>query len=101
VWSGIIRGGPRFVPGNASIASEPAAKVTAIGWVGWKSPSTNRSKTRGGRHDASYLTTRQSIFEDGADVAPHRQDHDRPGDCGSAQGPCQRLPAAGREGFAR
>jgi hypothetical protein len=30
-WFGTIHGGPRFVPGSASIASGLAAKVTAIG----------------------------------------------------------------------
>jgi hypothetical protein len=30
-WSGTIHGGPRFVPGSASITSRLAAKVTAIG----------------------------------------------------------------------
>src|SRR6516225_2041236 len=74
--SGIIRGEPRFAPGSASIASELAAKVTAIGWAGSKSPSTSRPKTARGHHDASNLTARQGISEDSADFAPYRQDHD-------------------------
>ena len=36
---GTTRGEPRFVPGGASIASEFAEKVTAIGWAGSSSPS--------------------------------------------------------------
>src|SRR6516162_8978134 len=76
VSSGTIRGEPRFAPGSASIASELAARVTAIGWVGSKSRSTNCPKTARGRHDAPDLTTRQRIFEDSADFAPHRQNYD-------------------------
>jgi hypothetical protein len=39
VSSGTTGGGPRFAPGVASITSELAGKVTAIGWVGSKLPS--------------------------------------------------------------
>jgi hypothetical protein len=42
VSSGIIRGEPRFAPGSASIVSELAAKVMAIGWAGSESLSTSR-----------------------------------------------------------
>ena len=38
VSSGTTRGGPPFVPGSASIASEPAGQVTGIGCPGSKSP---------------------------------------------------------------
>jgi hypothetical protein len=38
VSSGTTRGEPPFVPKNASIASELAARVTAIGCPGSKSP---------------------------------------------------------------
>src|SRR5215472_14905224 len=69
VSSGIIRGEPRFAPGSASIASERAAKVTAIGWAGSESLSISRPKTARGCHDPSNLTTRQGIFEDDADFA--------------------------------
>src|SRR5262245_643016 len=61
--SGIIRGEPRFAPGRASIASERAAKVTAIGWGGSKPLSTSRPRTARGRHDFSDLTTRQAISQ--------------------------------------
>jgi hypothetical protein len=71
--SGTIRGEPRFVPGSASIGLEVGVKVTTIGWAGSKSLSTSRPKTARGRHDASDLTTRQEIFEDGADFASHCQ----------------------------
>ena len=60
-------------PGNVL---ELAARVTAIGWVGSKSPSTSCPKTARGRHDAPDLTARQRIFEDSADFAPHRQNYD-------------------------
>jgi len=53
VSSGITRGERRFAPGSASNASERATKVTAIGWAGFKSPSTNR-KTARGPHDRSH-----------------------------------------------
>src|SRR5215470_6342888 len=99
-WSGTTLGEPRFVPGSASIASELAAKVTTIGWAGSKSLSTSRSKTARGRHDVSDLTAGQAISEDGRDFASLGPNHDRPDDCGSAQGPCRRLRAASREGFA-
>jgi len=98
--SGIIRGERRFAPRSASIASERAVKVTAIGWAGSKSP-WRRPRTARGRHDLTNLTTRQGISEDSADFAPHRPDHDGPGDCGSAQGACRRLWAASREGLTR
>ena len=77
VSSGIIRGERRFAPASASIASRRAAKVTTIGWAGSKSLSTSRPRTARSRHDASYLPTR-GIFDDGADFASHRQDHDGP-----------------------
>src|SRR5262249_26028280 len=84
VSSDIIRGEPRFALASASIASEHAGRVTAIGWAGSRSPSTSRPKTARGCHDAPDLSTRRTVFEDGADFAPHRQNHDRPGDCRSA-----------------
>jgi hypothetical protein len=76
VSSGIIRGERRFAPASALIASRRAAKVTAIGWAGSKSLLTSRPKTARARHDASDLTTRRGIFEDGADFASQCQDHD-------------------------
>ncbi|WGD56720.1 PrpF domain-containing protein [Bradyrhizobium sp. CB1650] len=45
VSSGTTRGEPRFVPRSAWIASELAGKVTAIGWVGFKSPSASCPRT--------------------------------------------------------
>ena len=38
VSSGTTRGEPPFVPRSASIASELAGQVTAVGWAGSKSP---------------------------------------------------------------
>src|SRR5271166_3481236 len=60
VSSGTTRGEPRFVPGNVSIASDPAAKVTGIGWAGCKSPCTSLRTARG-LHDGRDLTTRQAV----------------------------------------
>src|SRR5258708_39510001 len=99
VSSGTTRGEPRFVPGSASIASELAGKVTAIGCPGSKSPSTSCQRTARGLYDGPDLTARQAISGDSTDFAPCCPDHDRPSDCGSAQGPCGRLPAARRESF--
>jgi hypothetical protein len=48
VSSGTTRGEARFVPRSASIASEFAAKVTATGWVGFKSPLTSCERTARG-----------------------------------------------------
>jgi hypothetical protein len=45
VSSGTTRGEPRFVPRSASIASELAGRVTAIGWAGSRSPSTSCQRT--------------------------------------------------------
>src|SRR5438445_13806130 len=84
VSSGTTRGEPRFVPRSASIASELAGKVTAIGWAGSKSPSTSCPRTARGLYDGPDLTTRQGIFRDGTDFAPRCQNHDRLSDCGSA-----------------
>src|SRR5215468_4847624 len=72
VSSDITRGERRFAQGGASIASRLAVKATAIGWAGSGSASTNHSKRMRGHDDAPDLTTRQRIFEDGADFAPHR-----------------------------
>src|ERR1700756_706658 len=84
VSSGTTRGERRFVPRSASIASELAGKVTAIGWAGSRSPSTSCQRTARGLHDGPDLTTRQSIFRDSTDFAPRCPNHDRPSDCGSA-----------------
>src|SRR5262245_5606998 len=100
VSSGTTPGEPRSVPGGASIASGIAGKATAIGWGGATSPSTSCQKTLRGLHDISDLTTRQPVSGNGADVAPHCPNHDRPRDCGSAQGPGRGLRAACGEGFA-
>jgi hypothetical protein len=78
VSSGIIRGERRFAPARASIASRRAAKVTTIGWAGSKSLSTSRPEAARARHDASDLTTRRGIFEDGAGFASHGQNHEGP-----------------------
>src|SRR6478609_7093559 len=56
VSSGTTRGEPRFVPRSASIASELAGKVTAIGWAGSRSPSTSCQRTVRGLHDIPDLT---------------------------------------------
>ena len=45
VSSSTTRGEPRFAPRSASIASELARRVIAIGWLGSKSPSTNCRRT--------------------------------------------------------
>src|ERR1700751_3905389 len=52
VSSGTTRGEPHFVPRSASIASEHAGKVTAIGWAGSKSPSTSCQSKRCPRRSA-------------------------------------------------
>jgi hypothetical protein len=44
VSSGITRGEPLSVPGSASIASGLVRQVTAIGYLGYKSPSTTRQR---------------------------------------------------------
>src|SRR5215470_13946733 len=67
VSSATTRGEHRSVPRSASIASELAAKVTASGWAGSKSPSTSCQRTARGLHDVSDLTTRRAIFKDSAD----------------------------------
>ena|SRR5437867_1938465 len=73
VSSGTTRGERRFVPRSASIASELAGIVTAIGWAGFKSPSTSCPRTARGLYDGPDLTTRQGIFRDGTDFAPRCQ----------------------------
>jgi hypothetical protein len=94
VSSGTTRGEPPFVPRTASIASDLAAKVTAIGWVGFKFPWTGRQRTARGPYDLTDLATRQGIFRSSSGVAPRCPNHDRRSDCGSAQGSCRRLRAA-------
>src|SRR5882672_1353028 len=84
VSSGTTRGEPRFVPRSASIASELAGQVTAIGSAGSTSPSTSCPRTARGLYDGPDLTTRQGIFRDSTDFAPRCPDHDRPSDSGSA-----------------
>src|SRR5258708_4172471 len=95
VSSGTTRGEPSFVPRVASIASELAGKVTAIGWAGSKSASTSCKRTARGHYDAPDLTTRPGIFRNSTDLAARCQNHDRRSDCRSAQGPCRRLPTTG------
>jgi hypothetical protein len=51
VSSGTTRGEPRFAPRSASIASELARRVVAIGWPGSKSPSTSCRRTAQGLYD--------------------------------------------------
>src|SRR6266404_9143071 len=70
VSSGTTRDEPPFVPRSASIASELAGQVTAIGWAGSKSPSTSCQRTARGLYDGPDLTTRQGIFGDSTDFAP-------------------------------
>lgn len=84
VSSGTTRGEPSFVPRSASMASEFAGKVTAIGWAGSRSPWTSCEITARGLHDDPDLTTRQCIFKDSTDFAPRCRNHDRPSDCRSA-----------------
>ena len=84
VSSGTTRGEPRFVPRSASIASELAGKVTAIGWAGSRSPSTSCQRTVRGLHDIPDFTTRQAISRNGTDFAPRCPNHDGLGDCRSA-----------------
>ena len=100
VSSGTTRGELRFVPGTASIASDLAAKVTEIGWVGSKSPSTSCQRTARGLYDRLDLATRQGISGNSSDVAPLRPNHGRPSGCESAQGACRRLSAPNRESIA-
>src|SRR3954452_16338604 len=94
VSSGTTRGEPPFAPRSASIASELAGQVTAIGWAGSKSPQNRRQRTARGHDDGPDLTTRQGILKNSRDFAPRCPNHDRPSDCESAQGPCRGLPAA-------
>src|SRR5258708_21826717 len=82
VSSGTTRGEPRFVPRSASIASELAGKVTAIGWAGSNSPSTSCPRTARGLYDRPDLTTRQAISGNGTDFAPRCPNHDGLSDCG-------------------
>src|SRR5258705_5230209 len=84
VSSGTTRGEPPFVPGSASIASELAGKVTAIGCPGSSSPPTSCHRTARGPYDSPDLTTRQGIPGDSTDFAPRCPNHDRPSDCESA-----------------
>src|SRR5215471_12059609 len=84
VSSGTTHGGPRFVPRSASIASELAAKVTAIGWAGSKSPSTICQRIARELYERPDVTTRQGICGDRMDFAAHCPNHDRPSDCESA-----------------
>jgi len=83
VSSGTTRGELPCVPGSASIASELAGKVTAIGCAGSKSPPTSYRRTARGPYDVPDLTTRR-IFGNSTDVAPRYPDHDRLCGCGSA-----------------
>src|SRR5450631_1256439 len=76
VSSGTTRGEPLFVPGSASIASEPAGQATAIGWAGFKSHSTRCRRTGRGHNDGSDLTTRRAIPKNGRDFAPRCPNHD-------------------------
>src|ERR1700720_964465 len=69
VSSGTTRGEPHFVPGSASIASELAGQVTAIGCPGAKSPLTRRQRTTRGLYDVPDLTTRQGILKISTDIA--------------------------------
>src|SRR3954453_12659203 len=69
VSSGTTRGEPRSVPRSASIASELAGKVTAIGWAGSKSPSTAAREPREGfmtvqisQRGKEYLETAQTLL---------------------------------------
>ena len=48
---------------SASIASELAGKVTAIGWAGSKSPSTSCPRPARALYDGPDLTTRQEYLE--------------------------------------
>src|SRR5882672_8082747 len=78
VSSGTTRGEPPFVPRSASIASELAGQVTAIGCPGSKSPWTRRQKTARGLYDVSAdLTTRQRILRNSADFTSRCPNHDR------------------------
>jgi hypothetical protein len=53
VSCGTTRGERPFVPGTASIASELAGQVTALGCLGCKSPETKRQKAARGFYDIS------------------------------------------------
>src|SRR6516165_6696923 len=94
VSSGTTRGEPPSVQRSASISSEAAGKVIAIGYPGFKSQWTSCKRTARGRYDLPDLTARQGILGNSKDVAPRCTNHDRPCDRGSAQGPCRRLRAA-------
>src|SRR5271156_5724936 len=53
---GTTRGEPLFVPRTASIASELAGQVIAIGCPGSESPWTRRQRTARGLYDVPDLT---------------------------------------------
>src|SRR5580765_466567 len=84
VSSGTTRGELPFVRRGASITSELAEKVTAIGWVGSKSPLASCQRTARGFYDFPDLTTRQGVFRNSTDFVPRCANHDRPSDCRSA-----------------
>src|SRR3954454_18297079 len=81
VSSGTIRGEPGYVPRNASIASELAGKVSAIGQAGSRSPSNSQRNGRA-HHDAPELATRHCGFGTRADFAPSGSSRDCLSDCG-------------------
>ena len=100
VSSGTTRGELLSVLASASIASELAGQLTAIGCPGSGPPHSWCQRTARGCHDARDLTKRQRISENSTDFAADCPNHDRPSDCGSTHAPCRRLPAASRESFA-
>src|SRR6478736_3650135 len=75
VSSGTTHGEPPFVPGSASIASERAGQVTAVGCPGSTSPWTRRQRTARGLYDVPDLTTRQAILRNSTDFAPRCPNH--------------------------